>query len=474
MSWASLVKTITPEEAAKFQEKPKTVVYAVDQSQDDGERVLQNSTHGMVEVKLPSFSKGLLILDANAIIKGMDNFVSTADALVTIPQVIHEVKDRASRELLERLPHTVTVLDPTPEAVAAVVACAERTGDFGAMSRTDIRLCALALDCCKVGGFLGEPIEPRPPQINPKNEDKIEVVTEEMSGEEEEEEDTEEGEDGKGVEDDANKGDRKDEVAREEGHAEQRSAPPSAPAAAHETRLPGWGSWEGEKGGVAGGGDGGANAADADDGEGEWITPDNIHEMQNGSRGTGRPFEAGMACATSDYAMQNTLMHLGVPIVGTNGMHIHELRLWLMRCTACFALVVDTTRQFCPECGSGDTLRRVNYVVNDKGEKKLYINFRRKISTRGTIYNLPKPRGGKKGTNRNLVLREDQLAHVIRGTTSSKVKEHQVTQNDDDALAAFGEMPKQKKKNLADPRVYSSYHKYNVNEKKKVRAAHRK
>ncbi|TPP49650.1 Nin one binding (NOB1) Zn-ribbon like family protein [Leishmania donovani] len=405
MSWAALVKSIKPEEAANFTAKPRATVFAVDPSQNDAERQLRNPHHETAEVKLPSFSKGLLILDANAIIKGMDNFVSTADALVTTPQVIVEIKDRASRDLLERLPHQVTVLDPTPEAVAAVVACAELTGDFGAMSRTDIRLCALALDCCKVGGFLGEPIEPRPPQVNPGNADKVQVMTEDMN---------------------------------EDGSNDEREK--SEPAHAQSA----------------------------------WLGAMPGSDVQSGTRGAGRAFEAGMACVTSDYAMQNTLMHLGVPIVGTNGIHIRELRLWMMRCTACFTLVVDTTRQFCPECGSGDTLRRVNYVVNDQGEKKLYINFRKRISTRGTIYNLPKPRGGTRGTNRNLVLREDQLAHVIRGTTSSKVKAHQVMQNDDCALATFGEAPKLKKKNLADPRAYSSYHRYNVNEKKKVRAAHRK
>lgn len=464
MSWAALVKSIKPEEAANFSAKPQTVVYAVDPSQDDAERQLQNPQHATAEVKLPSFSKGLLVLDANAIIKGMDNFVSTADALVTTAQVVAEIKDRASRELLERLPHAVTVLDPTPEAVAAVVACAERTGDFGAMSRTDIRLCALALDCCKVGGFLGEPIEPRPPQVNPDNRDKIQVVTDEMSEGDVEDDDAAEASDEEAA--------GHEEEGPDAKPPQQQRAPATSANAASSGVLPGWGSWNDSGAATAAGAEG--DGDDEDDGEGDWITPQNIHEMQNGTRGTGRAFEAGMACVTSDYAMQNTLMHLGVPIVGTNGMHIRELRLWLLRCTACFALVVDTTRQFCPECGSGDTLRRVNYVVNAQGEKKLYINFRKRISTRGTVYNLPKPRGGKRGTNRNLVLREDQLAHVIRGTTSSKVKEHQVMQNDDDALAAFGEMPKPKKKNLADPRAYSSYHKYNVNEKKKARAAHRK
>ncbi|KAK7200591.1 Nin one binding (NOB1) Zn-ribbon like [Novymonas esmeraldas] len=451
MSWAALVKSIKPEEAANFTAKPKTVVYAVDATQNEAERQLQNPLHATAEVKLPSFSKGLLVLDANAIIKGMNSLLSTADALVTTPQVIAEIKDRASRELLERLLHRVTVLDPTPEAVSAVVACAERTGDFGAMSRTDIRLCALALDCCRVGGFLGEQIEPRPPQVNPGNSDRVQVVTEEMS-------------------DDGS--DAGDVAAATAGDAEQ-TAPRPAPGPSSGA-MPGWGDWNGDAAAAASGASSERSGDDGDDGEGAWITPENIGDVQSGAHGTGRAFEAGMACVTSDYAMQNTLMHLGVPIVGTNGMHIHELRLWLMRCTACFAIVVDTTRQFCPECGSGDTLRRVNYVVNDQGEKKLFINFRKRISTRGTIYNLPKPRGGHRGTNRNLVLREDQLAHVIRSTTSSKAKEQQVMESGDDALAAFGEMPKPKKKNLAEPRVHSSYHKYNINEKKKARAAHRK
>ncbi|EPY38013.1 hypothetical protein AGDE_03494 [Angomonas deanei] len=182
-----------------------------------------------------------------------------------------------------------------------------------------------------------------------------------------------------------------------------------------------------------------------------------------------------MACVTSDFAMQNVLIHLGVPLVGTSGMRIRELRLWLLRCTACFCVVSDTTRQFCPECGNGNTLRRVNYVVNSDGEKELYINFKKPISKRGTVYNLPKPRGGKNGTHRKLVLREDQLAQVQRRNTGAQTKEAEVKKKtEDDDLTTFGMPPKRKKKDLTEPKTVSSYHKYNVNEMRKARAAHRK
>ena len=176
--------------------------------------------------------------------------------------------------------------------------------------------------------------------------------------------------------------------------------------------------------------------------------------------------------------MQNTLMHLGVPTVGTRGMQIRQLRQWILRCHACYRVVADTTRQFCPDCGSGNTLKRVSYVINEDGEKQLFINFKRNISTRGNVYQLPKPRGGRRGTNRTLVLREDQLAHVVKGKGakgSAEAKLQEALRDDDeDALAVFGEAPKRKAFNPDQPRTQSSYKTYNINERKKVLAARRK
>ncbi|RNF15858.1 RNA-binding protein NOB1 [Trypanosoma conorhini] len=426
MSWAAAAqkgKDVTPAST-----EPRRVVFApavdaVASDDDEAGRAGAGTTiRHAVGATIPAYQKGLLVLDANAFIKGMDNFNDVADALVTTSQVVAEVRDRVARDLLGRLPQALHVLEPSKQALAAVVGVAGKTGDLGAMSRTDLRLCALALDCCRAADALQPPIEPRQAIINPGGAHGTEIVTEAVAGDAEEEEEEEE------------------DAAAEEEEVED-------------------------------------DADDVDD-EG-WITPENIHQHRQGGDGAvGERFDGGVACVTSDYAMQNTLKHLGVPIVGPHGMRIHELRQWLLRCTSCFALTTDTTRQFCGACGSGNTLRRVQYVVTRDGKKQLFINFSKTISTRGTVYNLPKPRGGKRGTNRCLVLREDQLAHVIRGTTSAKQKEKHVAggggcTNDDD-LAAFGQAPKQHRRDVNQPRMFSSYHKYNVNEKKKARASRRK
>ncbi|CUG92058.1 RNA-binding protein, putative [Bodo saltans] len=368
----------------------------------------------------------------------MDNLINVADCLVTISQVVNEIRDRAARNVLDRLPLKLHILEPSKESIKDVMDMAAKTGDDGTMSRTDIRLCALALDCCISKECLGARIEPRDPTLNPSAqkfttiEDTIEV-DEEV---EEEEEIAEEGTDATTV-----------------GAAVQ-----GAGAVVAE----GDGNW-------------------SDDGEGDWITPQNIEKVQRDAEITNgaTDFTGGVACVTSDFAMQNTLMHLGVPIVGPRGMRIRELRLWLLRCHACYRVVTDTTKQFCPDCGSGDTLRRVNYVVHDNGEKELFINFSRRISTRGTIYGLPKPRGGRKGTNRNLVLREDQLASVLRaragaGKSGANAGKLQAVLEDDDELAVFGTMSVRKKHDIDAAKEYSAYKRFNINDRRKARAGRRK
>lgn len=409
MSWAALARKIKDEAPEGAFDVPKQIVLSIEERPADdpkGQHLDVENVRRLTIADLPPYNKGLLILDTNAFIKGLDDYVSLADALVTVPQVVQEIKDRASRELLERLPIKLVILDPSTESIRRVMDMAAKTGDAGAMSRTDVRLCALALECCMATNTLKDSIVPSAPKVNPKaftQDQSIEEVREEVSDDEEQ---------------------------------------PS-------------------------------EAQEEDDGEGEWITSTNIKTIQSGSAAGGNTFDGGVACATSDFPMQNTLLHLGVPIIGPRGMRISELRLWLLRCHSCYCIVHDTTRQFCPDCGSGDTLRRVNYVVQENGEKQLFINFKRNLSTRGTKYNLPKPRGGKNGTNRGLVLREDQLAHVIRGGKTSHQAKTKIIEEDDD-LAAFGEATERKKFDISKPKEHSSYHRYNVTERKKAKAGTKK
>lgn len=58
------------------------------------------------------------VIDANAIIAGMrmDGF---AQQLCTIPEVLQEIRDRKSREILENFPHNIKTIHPTEESIKA-------------------------------------------------------------------------------------------------------------------------------------------------------------------------------------------------------------------------------------------------------------------------------------------------------------------------------------------------------------------
>lgn len=443
MSWAALARKVKDVPQPSTLEVVPQRVIAASSAEDKTLVKLQNlEKHTAKTFTIPEIRKGCLVLDANAFIKGMDDYLSRADVFITIPQVVQEVKDRHSRALLERLPVELTVLDPTGDSINKVVDIATATGDLGALSRTDIRLCALGLDIGTQLAALKPAIAPGSLRLNP---DQVEVV----DGDDAEESDASEGEDN----------DSDDDTTAE--------AKPS------EEAMPGWGG---------------------SDDEGEWINEETMDRVKGFSvrkegektmelddetnEGTD-PFESGFATATSDFPMQNVLMHLGVPIVGPNGFLIRELRQWLLRCHACFTIVTDTTRQFCPECGSGNTLKRVSYTVAETGEKKLFVNFKHHISTRGNVYRLPAPRGGRNGTNRTLVLREDQLANCGRQSAAAKrkaaVAAAAAAASTNDDLRGFGERAAGTVRRTANAaKTSSSYVKFNINEKRKARAGRRK
>jgi RNA-binding protein NOB1 len=84
-----------------------------------------------------------------------------------------------------------------------------------------------------------------------------------------------------------------------------------------------------------------------DDGEGEWITPDNvaIHQARESfsmpdasARKAAKTIDKPLhvACMTADYAMQNVLLHMGLNIVGLHGKKITTVKSWVLRCHACF------------------------------------------------------------------------------------------------------------------------------------------
>lgn len=85
--------------------------------------------------------------------------------------------------------------------------------------------------------------------------------------------------------------------------------------------------------------------SDEDDGEGDWITPENaaLHKSKAldllpeggvGSKKKDEIIDAG--CMTADFAMQNVLLQMGLDLVGLEGRRIERVKTWVLRCHACF------------------------------------------------------------------------------------------------------------------------------------------
>ncbi|KAK8726375.1 hypothetical protein OTU49_010236 [Cherax quadricarinatus] len=150
------------------------------------------------------------------------------------------------------------------------------------------------------------------------------------------------------------------------------------------------------------------NLDDGSDDEG-WITPSNIkkHKIKNSDFVNADELQddVQVACITADFAVQNVLKHIGLPIIGVDGKFIRHLRTYILRCYACFRTTSVMTKIFCPHCGN-KTLKKASVTVNPDGTQKIWINTKRPINIKGTKYSLPTPKGGKHG--RNPILVEDQ------------------------------------------------------------------
>lgn len=156
-------------------------------------------------------------------------------------------------------------------------------------------------------------------------------------------------------------------------------------------------------GGTSGGMVSEMNEAD-DDGEG-WITntsdiqagrltPKNAKDEATATR-LGPPTSQRAACTTTDFAMQNVMLQMGLPLLSVDGMKIRRLKSWVHRCGACFRVHTDAEfngmkRLFCSHCGS-DMMQRIAASVDGKsGRLKLHLKKNYKQNLRGTKFSLPK------------------------------------------------------------------------------------
>lgn len=323
-----------------------------------------------------------LIVDTSAFIKNTQ-LQNIAENLVTVEDVVHEIKSKRQLRRLVVLPYDLKLKDIDPESLSLVKEFAKQTGDYPSLSLTDLKVLALTYQLHKeIVGLEGVRTEP----IVKKTVEAVDhsLITQATvvgfhlpssdSGNEQEVPDIDEvskkleGLDCK--ESDENDSSNESDEDQEEEEDED-DDPPS----------------------------------DDED----WITPQNIAEAKRGFTGAAKLADDAtppkVACLSTDFAIQNVLKQMGLNVVTLDGLLIREVRTFILRCYACFKTTSLMEKLFCPNCGN-KTLKKVAVTVDEDGKEVIHINFRRPLTGRGKRYTLPKFQGGKHSNNP--IICEDQ------------------------------------------------------------------
>ncbi|XP_073706396.1 RNA-binding protein NOB1-like [Garra rufa] len=143
---------------------------------------------------------------------------------------------------------------------------------------------------------------------------------------------------------------------------------------------------------------------DDDDGDGGgWITPSNIKQVQMDAGNWGPTADVNVGCVTTDFAMQNVLIQIGLHVLSVNGMLIKHTRSYILRCHACFKTTTNMNKSFCPNCGNS-TLKKVPVTIHEDGTVQMHFSRNPKVmNPKGKRYSLPMPQGGKHASNPHLV-----------------------------------------------------------------------
>ncbi|XP_050047808.1 RNA-binding protein NOB1 [Dermacentor andersoni] len=303
-----------------------------------------------------------LVVDSGGFIKNAA-LQEIGENIYTVAEVVSEIKDKATKQRLQVLPYKLNYRVPSPEAVKIMTDFSKLTGDYPSLSAVDIKVLALTYMLEK------EHVGTSHLSKKPKS---IEVQTTAAP---------------------------RDVVSSPGFFGSQaivgaEKSEPMEPAGS----LDGCNKEDCSEDEV--------DSTEEDSSDGEWITPSNIAEIKKemGSL-TLEEVPIPVACISTDFAVQNVLIQMGLKAVSVDGMAIRHARTFVLRCHACFTITKVMTKQFCPACGN-KTLKRVSVAVAEDGSTKLYINYKRPINIRGTRYSLPTPKGGKHSTDP--ILCEDQ------------------------------------------------------------------
>ncbi|XP_047568192.1 RNA-binding protein NOB1 isoform X3 [Lutra lutra] len=334
--------------------------------------------------------------------------------IYTIRDVVNEIRDKATRRRLAVLPYELRFKEPFPEYVRLVTEFSKKTGDYPSLSATDIQVLALTYqleaEFVGVSHLKQEPEKvkvslssqhPETPlhisgfHLPSKSKPPQEIVQHgQPAGEPENLEFT--------------------------SFVFWRNPLPNIDHELHELLkdrdddVPSEEDEEGENGFEQ------RKDKDSDDDAGGWITPSNIKQIQRESEQCTVPKDVRVGCVTTDFAMQNVLLQMGLHVLAVNGMLVREARSYILRCHGCFRTTSDMSRVFCSHCGN-KTLKKVSVTVSDDGSLHMHFSRNPKVlNPRGLRYSLPTPKGGKYAINPHLT--EDQRFPQLRLSRKARQK----------------------------------------------------
>jgi RNA-binding protein NOB1 len=399
------------------------------------------------------------VLDTGAIIKNeppVSTLLSQAETLVTVPAIISEIKDAATRSRVETtLRPFLTIRSPNPASVRFVTEFARKTGDLAVLSKPDIQIIALTyeIECERNGGDWRLRRTPGQKGLNGAPPKKDAVATEDS----EQGAISQEGEVSTAMSSEEAKqaevaGDVEASTNIPEDSTQLEESTPPEEIKCIGTDLQTVSLDDSNSPAVE-------NVVDADlvqdhiegptevesdsDSEG-WITPSNLKKKQaeDAAASTAQAIEPKtmqVGVLTSDFAMQNVILQMNLNLLSPSMSRIKNLKTYVLRCHACFSVSKDLSKQFCPRCGQ-PSLTRVSCSTNANGEFKLHLKKNMQWNNRGNRFSVPKPvhgssngkihGGGKQGWGNELLLAEDQKEYQRATTQERRQKERSLMDED--------------------------------------------
>ncbi|KAJ2032552.1 20S-pre-rRNA D-site endonuclease nob1 [Coemansia sp. S610] len=400
-----------------------------------------------------------LVVDTNPFVKGL-KLDTLATRFVTVPEVVHELRSRASKDRFHELDikHGVELITPDAESMQIVCNFAKKTGDFASLAIADLKVIALAFMLEKKENGMRR-LRTEPVGNNPNISDRKLLESAEIAGthddsetedapaptQQSEAEDVAEPTQQSAADETTTQSEpieapleslleTADEVSQqmddlaldnepsmvlesvanddfEVGSDEEFSEEEEDPIESEPTEQDDEG-WE-----VAGPKPKKKTQVQDNFFKGDWITPQNVKQKQAVSamgmkeaHGSSTRSVTKVACVTSDFAMQNVMLKMGISLVTPDGIAITRLSTWVLRCHACFHLTGDMTKQFCPSCGH-PTLKRCSVTTGTNGRLQVHLKANYKYNLRGTVFSIPKATGGQH-SKRDVITREDDKVYM--------------------------------------------------------------